>query len=76
MRGIKYADEVGAVLAQLQEMPAKVQTVLDGMEPVRKLARDTRPRPFAPHSLLDHDATIRLSKLARNPYRLSEGRKE
>jgi glutamine---fructose-6-phosphate transaminase (isomerizing) len=40
VRGVMYADEVGAVLAQLQEMPAKIQTVLDGMEPVRELARD------------------------------------
>jgi glucosamine--fructose-6-phosphate aminotransferase (isomerizing) len=40
VRGIKYADEVSAVLAQLQEMPAKIQKVLDGMEPVRELARD------------------------------------
>ncbi len=29
VRGIKYADEVGAVVAQLQEMPAKVDEVLD-----------------------------------------------
>jgi glutamine---fructose-6-phosphate transaminase (isomerizing) len=40
VRGVMYADEIGAVLAQLQEMPAKIQTVLDGMEPVRELARD------------------------------------
>src|SRR4029453_18213825 len=40
VRGVMYADEVGAVLAQLQDMPAKIQTVLDGMEPVRELARD------------------------------------
>jgi glutamine---fructose-6-phosphate transaminase (isomerizing) len=40
VRGIKYADEVGAVVAQLQEMPSKVDEVLDTMEPVRKLARD------------------------------------
>jgi glutamine---fructose-6-phosphate transaminase (isomerizing) len=40
VRGVMYADEVGAVVAQLQEMPAKIQTVLDGMEPVRELARD------------------------------------
>jgi glutamine---fructose-6-phosphate transaminase (isomerizing) len=40
VRGVMYADEVGAVLAQLQEMPAKIQTVLDAMEPVRELARD------------------------------------
>jgi glucosamine--fructose-6-phosphate aminotransferase (isomerizing) len=40
VRGIKYADEVGAVLAQLRDMPAKVQSVLDAMGPVRALARD------------------------------------
>jgi glutamine---fructose-6-phosphate transaminase (isomerizing) len=40
VRGVMYADEVGAVLAQLNEMPAKIQTVLDGIEPVRQLARD------------------------------------
>jgi glucosamine--fructose-6-phosphate aminotransferase (isomerizing) len=40
VRGVKYADEVGAVLAQLQEMPTKIQAVLDSMGPVRELARD------------------------------------
>ncbi|MFI5845998.1 glutamine--fructose-6-phosphate transaminase (isomerizing) [Catenuloplanes sp. NPDC051500] len=40
VRGIKYADEVGAVVGQLQEMPDKLRTVLESMEPVRKLARD------------------------------------
>jgi glutamine---fructose-6-phosphate transaminase (isomerizing) len=40
VRGIKYADEVGAVLGQLREMPAKVQAVLDSMGPVRELARE------------------------------------
>ena len=40
VRGVKYADEVGAVVAQLQEMPAKVEQVLSTMEPVRALARD------------------------------------
>jgi glutamine---fructose-6-phosphate transaminase (isomerizing) len=40
VRGVMYADEVGAVIAQLQEMPAKIQAVLDAMEPVRELARD------------------------------------
>ncbi|GAA4688398.1 glutamine--fructose-6-phosphate transaminase (isomerizing) [Phytohabitans rumicis] len=39
VRGIKYADEVAAVVAQLQEMPGKVQEVLATMEPVRALAR-------------------------------------
>ncbi|MBT8225166.1 MAG: glutamine--fructose-6-phosphate transaminase (isomerizing) [Dactylosporangium sp.] len=40
VRGIKYADEVGAVVAQLQEMSGKVDQVLDLMEPVRRLARE------------------------------------
>jgi glutamine---fructose-6-phosphate transaminase (isomerizing) len=40
VRGVKYADEVGAVLAQLHQMPAKVQEVLATMEPVRALARE------------------------------------
>jgi glutamine---fructose-6-phosphate transaminase (isomerizing) len=40
VRGIKYADEVGAVVAQLQAMPSKVEDVLSTMEPVRVLARE------------------------------------
>jgi glucosamine--fructose-6-phosphate aminotransferase (isomerizing) len=40
VRGIKYADEVGAVLEQLQSMPAAVEKVLETMEPVRALARE------------------------------------
>jgi glucosamine--fructose-6-phosphate aminotransferase (isomerizing) len=39
VRGVKYADEVAAVVAQLQSMPAKVEQVLEVMEPVRELAR-------------------------------------
>ncbi|MFG2038215.1 glutamine--fructose-6-phosphate transaminase (isomerizing) [Dactylosporangium sp. NPDC048998] len=40
VRGVKYADEVGAVVAQLQEMPAKVEQVLAMMAPIRELARE------------------------------------
>src|ERR1700754_3837274 len=40
VRGIKFADEVGAVVAQLQAMPSKVEEVLTTMEPVRELARE------------------------------------
>jgi glucosamine--fructose-6-phosphate aminotransferase (isomerizing) len=40
IRGIKYADEVAAVVEQLQAVPAKLDAVLDVMEPVRELARD------------------------------------
>jgi len=40
VRGIKYADEVAAVVTQLLEMPAKVDAVLSTMDEVRELARD------------------------------------
>jgi glucosamine--fructose-6-phosphate aminotransferase (isomerizing) len=40
VRGIKYADEVGAIVAQLQRMPEAIAEVLKTMEPVRELARD------------------------------------
>ncbi|MEV7227557.1 MULTISPECIES: glutamine--fructose-6-phosphate transaminase (isomerizing) [Polymorphospora] len=40
VRGVKYADEVAAVVAQLQEVPDKLRTVLGAMEPVRELARE------------------------------------
>ena len=43
VRGIKYADEVGAVVEQLKAMPAKVDAVLETMEPVRALARKLAP---------------------------------
>jgi glucosamine--fructose-6-phosphate aminotransferase (isomerizing) len=39
VRGIKYADEVTAIVDQLTAMPGKVEAVLDTMEPVRALAR-------------------------------------
>jgi glucosamine--fructose-6-phosphate aminotransferase (isomerizing) len=45
LRGNMFADEVGEILKQLQAMPDKIQKVLDGMEPVRTMARwmaDTR----------------------------------
>jgi glucosamine--fructose-6-phosphate aminotransferase (isomerizing) len=40
VRGVKYADEVAAVVAQLQEMPGKIEKVLAGMDPVRELGRE------------------------------------
>jgi glucosamine--fructose-6-phosphate aminotransferase (isomerizing) len=40
VRGIKYADEVAAVVAKLQEMPEKLHTLLTRMDPVRELARN------------------------------------
>jgi glutamine---fructose-6-phosphate transaminase (isomerizing) len=40
VRGIKYADEVAAIVHQLDRVPGQVAEVLEQMEPVRKLARD------------------------------------
>jgi glucosamine--fructose-6-phosphate aminotransferase (isomerizing) len=40
VRGIKYADEVAAVVDQLQALPQKLATTLDRMQPVRQLGRD------------------------------------
>ena len=39
VRGIKYADEVAAVVAELAGTPEKITQVLEAMEPVRELAR-------------------------------------
>ena len=40
VRGIMYGEEIGAVLAQLEQMPAAVDQVLHTMEPVRAVARE------------------------------------
>ncbi|AVT39031.1 glutamine--fructose-6-phosphate transaminase (isomerizing) [Plantactinospora sp. BB1] len=45
VRGIKYADEVAAVVDQLQEMPDKLRELLAGIEPIRDLARDLKAAP-------------------------------
>ncbi|BCJ37831.1 glutamine--fructose-6-phosphate aminotransferase [isomerizing] [Actinocatenispora thailandica] len=45
VRGIKYADEVAAVVAQLTAMPSKVDEVLAIMEPVRELGRSLGSAP-------------------------------
>ncbi|MDQ1537684.1 MAG: hypothetical protein QOE58_2077 [Actinomycetota bacterium] len=45
LRGKTYADEAQAVMKDLYEMPAKIQTVLDDLDRVREIARfmaDTR----------------------------------
>ena len=45
LRGKTYADEAAEVLRELHAMPEKIQTVLDGLERVREIARfmaDTR----------------------------------
>jgi glutamine---fructose-6-phosphate transaminase (isomerizing) len=40
VRGTMYGDEVGAVMDQLERMPAAVERVLAAMEPVRAVARE------------------------------------
>jgi glucosamine--fructose-6-phosphate aminotransferase (isomerizing) len=42
VRGTKFGDEIGAVVDDLREMPDKVATVLEQLEPVRALARELR----------------------------------
>ncbi|MEO8517720.1 MAG: glutamine--fructose-6-phosphate transaminase (isomerizing) [Dermatophilaceae bacterium] len=39
LRGGTYADKAQAVMKDLNEMPAKIQTVLDGQDRVREIAR-------------------------------------
>ncbi|WP_369139600.1 glutamine--fructose-6-phosphate transaminase (isomerizing) [Modestobacter versicolor] len=39
VRGVKYADEVAAIVEDLRALPEAVATVLADMEPVRELAR-------------------------------------
>jgi glucosamine--fructose-6-phosphate aminotransferase (isomerizing) len=39
VRGIKYEDEVSAIVADLRRLPDAVAAVLESMEPVRELAR-------------------------------------
>ncbi|ASW53592.1 glutamine--fructose-6-phosphate transaminase (isomerizing) [Plantactinospora sp. KBS50] len=45
VRGIKYADEVGAVVEQLNLVPAKLRELLERIEPVRELGRDLKDAP-------------------------------
>ncbi len=40
VKGTKYGDEIRDLLAELEGLPAKMQRVLDGLEPVAQLARD------------------------------------
>ncbi|MEC3892760.1 MULTISPECIES: glutamine--fructose-6-phosphate transaminase (isomerizing) [Nocardiopsis] len=39
VRGLKFGDEINAVIAQLATMPEQIEKVLDTVEPVRELAR-------------------------------------
>ncbi|HZM75537.1 MAG TPA: glutamine--fructose-6-phosphate transaminase (isomerizing) [Candidatus Limnocylindrales bacterium] len=43
-RGVKYADEVGAIVGQLRAMPEAIAKVLSSMDPVRELARELASR--------------------------------
>ena len=52
VRGIKYADEVAAIVQELQKLPEAVAKVLTQMEPVRELGR----------SLADSDTILFLGR--------------
>ena len=52
VRGMKFGDEINAVIAQLATMPEQVEKVLDTVEPVRELA----------HSLADADTVLFLGR--------------
>lgn len=45
VRGTKFGDEIAAIMAELETMPAKVQEVLDGTEELHALARDLHEVP-------------------------------
>lgn len=45
LRGNKYADEIAALLSELDLIPAKIQRVLDTAEPVREVARALANEP-------------------------------
>jgi len=40
VRGTKFGDEIGQIVAELEQMPDKVQQVLDGADAVNALARE------------------------------------
>jgi glutamine---fructose-6-phosphate transaminase (isomerizing) len=42
VRGIKYGEEITAIVDQLEQIPSAVAKVLESVEPVRQLARDLR----------------------------------
>lgn len=60
VRGVKYADEVGAVVDQLRAMPSAIASVLSTMDDVRELAR----------SLADHKTFIFLGRHVGYPVAL------
>ncbi|WDZ90208.1 glutamine--fructose-6-phosphate transaminase (isomerizing) [Nocardiopsis sp. HUAS JQ3] len=52
VRGLKFGDEINAVIAQLATMPEQIERVLETAEPVRELAR----------SLADADTVLFLGR--------------
>ena len=42
VRGMKYGDEIKALMDELESMPSKIQSVLDNLEPIMKLASDLK----------------------------------
>ncbi|WP_084392353.1 glutamine--fructose-6-phosphate transaminase (isomerizing) [Nocardiopsis listeri] len=52
VRGMKFGDEINAVIAQLATMPEQIEKVLDTIQPVRELA----------HSLADADTVLFLGR--------------
>ena len=45
VRGMKYGDEIAAILAELDRMPALMQEVLDNQQPVLDLAKELKDAP-------------------------------
>ena len=60
VRGTKFGDEIGDILAELEQMPAKVQQVLDGAEATHELA----------HELSDARSVLFLGRHAGYPIAL------
>ncbi|MER7464380.1 glutamine--fructose-6-phosphate transaminase (isomerizing) [Streptomyces sp. NPDC097981] len=60
VRGTKWGDEIEAVIRELSDIAAAVETVLETMEPVRKLAR----------SLADKDTVLFLGRHVGYPVAL------
>lgn len=60
VRGLKYGDEINALIGQLATMPDQVEQVLDTVEPVRELA----------HSLADESTVLFLGRHVGYPVAL------
>ncbi len=45
VRGMKYGDEIAAILAELETMPSLMQEVLDNQAPVLELAKELKDAP-------------------------------